>query len=885
MKKRKTVDLKSLWEKASKTRKVELGSTSIPEPVAVTSVVGSVAQPQDPPSVVLETIVSQVHNESIPSVDHEIASRELEIASNDPNTATTELGEEQEQQQHRSGEFTEPSTWSPIRDGDDSGDESNDEAIYDIDRLSHDPGNRIPIKRYNVNERNSVIRAFIALGPCQPWDHDFPIRYIGGKPRRFVPDWFHQFRWLEYSVQKDTAFCFVCYLFKHKLNSSGGDAFVTTGFRNWHMKSRITKHCGSVNSFHNMAQEKYNLFITPKRSIVEKFATINENDKADYMSRLSYSIQCAKYLLRQGLASRGHDESENSLNKGNFKELLNMLAKNFEEVGRVVLKNAPKNCKMTSPEIQRQIANCCAKETTKLLMEDLGGNYFAILADESSDVYQNEQLALCLRYVDKKGRVVERFLGIVHVESTTSLTLKIAIEKLLMEHNLSWSMVRGQGYDGASNMKGHVNGLKKLIMDECPSAFYVHCFAHQLQLSLVAVAKENPDCIWFFDQVRFLLNLIGNSCKKAQMLREAQAQRILEALEFDDIQTGKGLNQEMGLGRPGDTRWGSHYKTVMHLLSLYPSIRKVLTKVGDDRSQGVECAHAQTMLTIFRSYEFVFMAHLMQTVLGFTADLNYALQKRDQDIVNAVELISLTKLQLHQLREDQGWEDFLKEVESFCVKNKIKIPDMDIFYKPVGRDRRFFVQIKNLHRYRVDMFLSIIDRQLLELNERFSEVNTELLVCMAAFSPIDSFAAFDKDKLVKLAGFYPNDFSLLELRHLPTSLTLYINDMLADERFNNVKTLAELSVKLVETNKYDRHQIVYKLLKLVIVLPVATASVERVFSVMNYVKNKLRNKLGDQYLNDCLVTFIEREFFLQVQDKNIINRFQAMKERRFKGRL
>jgi len=72
MKKRKTVDLKSLWEKASKTRKVELGSTSIPEPVAVTSVVGSVAQPQDPPSVVLETIVSQVHNESIPLCEEQI---------------------------------------------------------------------------------------------------------------------------------------------------------------------------------------------------------------------------------------------------------------------------------------------------------------------------------------------------------------------------------------------------------------------------------------------------------------------------------------------------------------------------------------------------------------------------------------------------------------------------------------------------------------------------------------------------------------------------------------------------------------------------------------------------------------------------------------------
>jgi hypothetical protein len=52
-------------------------------------------------------------------------------------------------------------------------------------------------------------------------------------------------------------------------------------------------------------------------------------------------------------------------------------------------------------------------------MKDLDGEYFAILANESSGVYQNEHLALCLQYVDKKGRVVERFLGVVHVENTT----------------------------------------------------------------------------------------------------------------------------------------------------------------------------------------------------------------------------------------------------------------------------------------------------------------------------------------------------------------------------------------------------------------------------------------------------------------------------------
>jgi hypothetical protein len=228
----------------------------------------------------------------------------------------------------------------------------------------------------------------------------------------------------------------------------------------------------------------------------------------------------------------------------------------------------------------------------------------------------------------------------------------------------------------------------------------------------VAVAKENLDCAWFFDQIRFLLTLIGNSCKKTHMLRVAQAQRIVEELELDATESGKGQNQEMDLSRPRDTRWGSHYKTVMRVLSLYPSIRKVITRVGKDSSQGAECAQAQTMSTIFKSFEFVFMAHLMRTVLGYTTDLNHALQKRDQDIVNALDLIFLTKIQLQQMREDDGWDEFLKEVHSFCMKYGIKIHKMEDFYKPVGRDKRFYIKITNLHHCHVDMFLNVIDRQL-----------------------------------------------------------------------------------------------------------------------------------------------------------------------------
>nr|AAT93984.1 hypothetical protein [Oryza sativa Japonica Group] len=682
-----------------------------------------------------------------------------------------------------------------------SSDEDNDGGVYDIE---HDPGLRTPISQYDVNDQDSVRREYIALGPCQPKmkKGDFPQHECGGM-RRFLPKWFFEFKWLEYSVHRDAAYCFVCYLFKDSTNNHGGDAFVNGGFRNWNIKSRFSKHAGAVNSAHCEAEEKYNLFMQPKTSIRESFASNSVEFKVQYLARLTWSLKCIRYLLRQGLAFRGHDESKDSNNKGNFRELVQWLAGNFEEVNKVVLGNAPTGCQMIDHKIQKQLIGSCAHETTKLVIEELHDECFAILADESSDAYQKEQLALCLRFVNMTGQPVERFLGLVHVEDTTSLTLKEAIKSLLIKYQLP---------------------LSKLV----------HCFAHQLQLTLVAVAKENTDCAWFFGQLAYLLNVLGMSCKKIRMLRIAQAEYMIEALKLGEIESGQGLNQEMGLARPGDTRWGSHYKTVMHVMLLYPSIKKLLFKVGKECNEA-EAIGAQTMLQVFQSFELVFLLHMMNEIFGYTSDFCNALQRREQDIVNAMDLLEFTKAELDVLREDCGWKEFLGKVTSFCVKHKVKVVDMDGKYKPIQRSRKFFRDAINYHRFHADMFLGVIDRQLQELNNRFDEVNTELLRCMASFSPAKSFSAFNVDNLVKLAKFYPSDFDVEEMNQLPFQLNRYISD---------------------------------------VVLPVATAGVERVFSSMNYIKNKLRSKMGQEYLNDCLVTFIERDFFLQVKDKDIINHFQ-----------
>ena len=235
------------------------------------------------------------------------------------------------------------------------------------------------------------------------------------------------------------------------------------------------------------------------------------------------------------------------MRKGNFLTFYEWYVARCPDVAAVALKNAPQNLKLVSSTIQKDIVKACAIETVKAIIEDLGDEYFAILVDESHDVSHKEQMALAIRYVDKRGFSVERVIGLSHVTQTTSLALQQAIYAVLKKHNLSPSRIRGQGYDGASNMQGHFNGLKTLVMEDSRSAHSIHCFAHQLQLTLVAVAKNHEDVVWLFEWMSVLLSTMGNSFKNRDMLREKQAKRVQTALQNGELETGRGLNQELGL--------------------------------------------------------------------------------------------------------------------------------------------------------------------------------------------------------------------------------------------------------------------------------------------------------------------------------------------------
>jgi hypothetical protein len=108
------------------------------------------------------------------------------------------------------------------------------------------------------------------------------------------------------------------------------------------------------------------------------------------------------------------------------------------------------------------------------------------MADEVTDASNHEQMSLVLRYVhNTTNEVEEAFLDLVTMERVTGAELANAIISRLATWNLPLENCRGQGYDGAANMSAARKGCQARIAELSPLAFYVHCAAHQLNLSIV----------------------------------------------------------------------------------------------------------------------------------------------------------------------------------------------------------------------------------------------------------------------------------------------------------------------------------------------------------------------------------------------------------------
>jgi hypothetical protein len=160
----------------------------------------------------------------------------------------------------------------------------------------------------------------------------------------------------------------------------------------------------------------------------------------------------------------------------------------------------------------------------------------------------------------------------------------------------------------------------------------------------------------------------------------------------------------------------------------------------------------------------------------------------------------------------------------------------------------------------VEIFRATIDTQLAELNLKFNEKVMDLLSIYATLIPKNRFASFNVSEICKVVEkYYPADFNQQDRLGLESQLKHFVVDASSSEDLKNIATIAELCRCLVDTRRHLNFNMIDRLLRLLLTLPVSTATAERVFSILKIIKTRLCNSMEDEFLANSLLVHIEGE--------------------------
>lgn len=318
----------------------------------------------------------------------------------------------------------------------------------------------------------------LKCSPTQP--KEYPIN---SQKRRFQPKWMQEFPWIRYSVSADGIFCAPCLLFSSaRFNSE----FVTAPFRDWKnavgtARGTLNRHSSSQN--HIQCQERAIAFIAVmekrKLSIKSQLSSVYDNQVQKNAKALVAIVDIIQYLVRQGLALRGHTwNKETKREGGNFSTMVDFVAKYSPELSSHLTSSA-RNARYLSPRIQNEFISINGDLIRKAIVEECNASLFwSLMLDETTDVSRVEQVSVCVRYVGTKKEleVCEEFLGFCSVSCTDAETITSTIVTFLNNCGLTMDKLTGKGFDGAATMSGHVSGVSARLEQQYPNArYFTHC--------------------------------------------------------------------------------------------------------------------------------------------------------------------------------------------------------------------------------------------------------------------------------------------------------------------------------------------------------------------------------------------------------------------------
>lgn len=467
-----------------------------------------------------------------------------------------------------------------------------------------------------------------------------------------------------------------------------------------------------------------------------------------------------------------------------------------------------------------------SNEQKTIVQNIVRDSFFSLIVDETTDVSIKASLAIVIRYFDSDCKKVrECFLGLIGVENKSAEGIFNSIITFLNSNKINIKNLVGLAADNTNVMMGDKSGLKARFKELVPNIFIFGCICHSFSLCSSAACEKLPTAVEKL--ARDICNYFKNSSVRLNHLKECQV--------FLNIKPHKIL-------KLCQTRWLSLQSVVNRIVEQYDPLILFFTNESFKRFKEDNPDHILAALKnpIYKMY-FLFLSYTLELV----NNLNLEFQSNS--------------LKLHKLLEHIStvYKTF---AANFIVRHKVVKNVTEI---PINNPD-YYLPLENIYLGpKCEMYIVNNNIPLKDLNilrTHCLHFYVELLRQIKSRVPFDD-EVLNYIKVLDPVNVYNNKFDTLIpiLNRFPMLTTDF---ELTENEWRLLKQCEEIKIKSDEPPiqfwnhvfkiKSELNVLMFPNLKIFIyglmALPHSSAAAERVFSQLNLIKTKTRNKLS---LDSC----------------------------------
>ena len=554
-------------------------------------------------------------------------------------------------------------------------------------------------------------------------------------------------------------------------------------------------------------------------------------------------------------------------NAGNFHALLQFRVDAGDQVLKEHLKMAHHNAMYTSKTIQNQMIVICGELLRNKILADVkAAKFFSVIADEGTDVANNEQLSISLRYVPNDDGPQERFLGFHKCQTGVSgEAIAGDILKQLANWQLEPRFLRGQAYDGAGAMAGRVRGTAARILSIYPKAVYTHCAAHRLNLCIVKCCN-----------IREVNNMMQTADKIAHFFKYSPKRQGALETWIDNLFPEEKRKKLKEMCR---TRWVERHEAFEVFSDLFLPIVCCLEKISLSSSSDWNSdtrSDSHSFLLALSQFPFIMTLTTTQNVLAYTKGLSVKLQGQYVDFACAHHEINNLKTALQNIRSSV--DNFHARIYSEAMAIARSVGVEESMPRSAGRQQhRHNIQAQNVRDYfRLNLTIPLLDHLISELTSRFDDNSSQATFEFLRLLPSSissSQHGISKDDIKTIVQLYEDD--LPSLISFDAELDLWLHHWKAEPQLASELSTPGKALRFADKDFYPN---VNTLLRIMATIPVTSCECERSISLLGRIKTSLRSTMSQDRLNGLAMLHCHQN--IELTPEEVVQEFALRHPRR-----